>query len=296
MSSKKLKIKHRQQKNIVLFLLLMLLAAAANPSLQQRNDLVKRGLKGEIKSIMETKYALVENEDPEDTLIVKDTVIYQKHTFFNEFGFETESRLYQNGSQVSATRYIFGPRGQQVEMNKYNEAGELVLNVKYRHDNKGYRVQGTYNWKKFEFYDELTELEEVGIEELNEDLVTRVIFNNNHRGLCEEERFMKADGCISYRNTYRYDFRDKVVEMTYYKESGRVAWRSKYKYSRYGHRSQSRLFKDNRIAIESNFEYEFDEAGNWISRYEDRKLIENILTRHLKGGNTLTERTIEYYQ
>lgn len=285
-------------RNIKIFILVIIGWLITGHSLPQANrtDLEVKGLKGSVKSVMETKYAVQENDSDVDSVVVKDTIIYQKLTFYNDHGYETETRYLIGGSEVSKTKYLFGPKGMQIRQEKYNQDGKLFLRILYKYDSKGYRVQGSYEWLTLDYYKEMNERKEFGIEDIDENLITRVIYSNNHRGLCEEERYIKADGCISYRNTFRYDYLDNKVEKTYYKESGRVSWRSKYKYDRYGNLAQLRLFKDNRIAIESNYSYDFDEQGNWVTRYEDRMLVENIMTSHLNGGNTLTERKIEYYE
>jgi hypothetical protein len=261
----------------------------------QRTDIDIRGLKGSIRSIMETKYAVVEDESS-DSAIVKDTVIYQRQVLYNEFGFETAMHHYMNGVEVASQAYEFGAGGRKIALNKYDGNGTHFLRITYTYDEKGYCIGGVYDWLQKGIYNAISDKEELGIEDIDENLVMKVVYENNFRGLRMEERFLNMSGDITYRNTFRYDYLDKKVEMTYYRASGRVSWRTKYKYDRYGDLDQMRLFKDNRTAIESNFDYEYDSTGNWTSRYEHRRLVKNIMTAHLKGGNTITERTIEYYQ
>jgi hypothetical protein len=70
---------------------------------------------------------------------------------------------------------------------------------------------------------------------------------------------------------------------------------SKHKFDRYDNMIESRVYKSNHIAVLTQYTYEFDPAGNWLVRKEDREVYVNILTAGLDRGDMVTERTIEYY-
>ena len=85
------------------------------------------------------------------------------------------------------------------------------------------------------------------------------------------------------------------LESAYFHGNGRLSWLTKCKYDRYNNLIESRVYKSNRIAVLSRYNYRFDATGNWVVRNENRKVYVNILTAGLERANTVTERIIEYY-
>lgn len=240
---------------------------------------------------METRYTLAQ----EGKEAIKDKVIYQKSTLFDRFGYETENTLFKNGEEFLSSKYIFGYNGKQEELNEYHPDGTLNLNVRYLYDDKGYRSKAIYTWEENRIIGEICENTDYYYEIIQNDIFTKVVYKNEYRGYCVEEHYLKADSSLSFKFVNKYDFNGNRLESGYFHGNGRLSWMTKYKYDRHDNLIESRVFKSNRIAVLSEYDYSFDDAGNWTMRKEKRKVNINILTAGLEQSNILTERTIEYY-
>jgi hypothetical protein len=254
-------------------------------------DLNKYWLKGKVKSVREIKYSLSDEGDGAR----RDKILYQKNTFFNIDGYETQTMLFKNGHEFLLSKYVFGPENKQAEMLEYNPDGTLNLHVSYKYDEKGFRSEALYNWSDNRQIGEKAENTDYFFEIINNDLFTKVIYKNEYRGYCLEEKYLKADSSLSFMFSYKYDFNGNRLESAYFHGNGRLSWLTKFKYDRYNNLIESRVFKSNRIAVISTYKQEFDAAGNWIIRREKRDVTVNILTAGLERANTITERIIEYY-
>lgn len=254
-------------------------------------DLAKYRLKGSVKSMMETRYALAGDTGS----AVRDKITYQRLISFDKYGYETESTLYKDGASYLHALYLMGDEGRQIEMNEYHPDQTLNLNVTYNYDEKGFRTEALYHWADNREIGDFTGNTDYFYEVINNDIFTRVIFKNEYRGYCTEENYLKADSSLSFKFAYKYDFRGNKLESAYYHGGGRLSWLTKYKYDRYDNLIESRVYKSNYIAVHSGYGYQFDLVGNWVLRKEKREVYENILTAGLDRANTVTERIFEYY-
>jgi hypothetical protein len=255
------------------------------------NDLMKFRLKGSVKSVMETRYTL----EGKGKNAVKDKTIFQKYTAFDQFGFESESILYNNGEEYLITKYIFGREGKQSEMNQYQKDGRLNLGVTYKYDEDTLRSEAIYNWSEDRIVGDVCEIYDYYYDIILNEIFTKVSYKYEYRGYCTEENYIKPDSGISFKITSKYDFRGNRLESAYFRGDGILSWITKYSYDRYDNMVESRVFKSNRIAVLSEYKYQFDEKGNWTTRREEREVYVNILTAGLEQADILTERTIEYY-
>lgn len=255
------------------------------------NDLEKYRLKGNVKSVMEIKYSKSDNGDN----AVKSKILFQKYTIFDIKGYETETTLFKNGGEFLSSKYIFGTADKQVEMNEYNSDGTLNLNVKYIFDDKGVRSEAIYNWAEDYKIGDIVENTDYYYEVILNDLFAKVLYKYDYRGYCLEENYLKVDGSLSFKFVSKYDFRGNKLEMGYFHGNGRLSWMTKFKYDRYDNLIESRVYKSNRIAVLSEYKYQFDDIGNWVTCNEKRNVYVNILTAGLDRANTVTERIIEYY-
>lgn len=254
-------------------------------------DLDKYRLKGKVKSLREIKYSI--SEEGESSR--RGNILFQKNTFFDIDGYETQNTLYKNGKEFLLSKFIFGADGKQVEMNQYNPDGTINLYVSYNYDEKGFKTEAIYNWSDDRRIGEKAENTDYFFEIINSEIFTNVIYKNEYRGYCLEEKYLKADSIMSFMFSYKYDFRGNRLESAYFHGNGRLSWLTKYKYDRYDNLIESRVYKSNRIAVVSTYKHEFDAAGNWIIRKEERDVTVNILTSGLERDNTVAERIIEYY-
>ena len=289
-----LSISH-QSKNKIVLLLFSLASSGLFVSVfipvPKFTDLDKYRLNGKVKSVREIKYALANEENT----AMRDKVLFQKNTFFDINGYETQSTLFKNGNEYLLSKYLMGPNSKQAEMNEYNPDGTLNMHVSYKYDDKEFRSEAIYNWSDNRQIGEKAENTDYFYEIINNDLFVKVVYKNEYRGYCLEEKYLKADSTLSFMFSYKYDFNGNRLESAYFHGNERLSWLTKYKYDRYNNLIESRVFKSNRIAVISNYKHEFDAAGNWIIRKEDRHVNVNILTAGLDRANTVTERIIEYY-
>lgn len=255
------------------------------------NDLEKYRLKGKVKSVMETKYALAgssaNKKDQE--------VIYQRLIRFDMNGYEQESILYKNEQEFLIKKFNSGSDGIPFEMNEYLPDGSLNLNVKFITDDKGNQTEAYYSWSENRLIGEICEQSDYYYEILQNDIFTRVTYNYEYRGYCTEQSFFTPDSALSFRLTAKYDFRGNRLESAYFKGNELLSWITKYKYDRYDNLIESSVFKSNRIAVYSKYKHQFDMMGNWTSREEKREVTVNIFTAGINQSDMLTERTIEYY-
>jgi hypothetical protein len=254
-------------------------------------DLDKYRLKGKVKSMREIKYTLAEEGDAAN----RDKILFQKNTFFDIDGYETQSMLFKNGNEFLLSNYLFGADGKQSGMKEYNPDGTLNLQVSYKYNEKGFRTEASYEWSDNRKIGEKAENTDYFYEIINNDLFVKVLYKNEYRGYCLEEKYLKADSSLSFMFNYKYDFNGNRLESAYFHGNGRLSWMTKYKYDRYDNLIESRVYKSNRIAVISTYKHQFDEAGNWVRRNEDREVFVNILTEGLDRANTITERIFEYY-
>lgn len=283
-------MKNASAKIIVFSLLIYGLVSFMSP-IPDINDLERYRLKGNVKSVMETKYSL----PGEELNATQEKIVYQKNTMFDPDGYETETILFNQGKEYLISKYLSGPEGKQLEMSEYNPDGTLNLLITYNYDDKGNKIEAIYHWGEDHKIGEICENTDYYFEIIQNEIFTRILYTNEYRGYCTEEEYVKSDNSLSFKFIYKYDIHGNRLESGYYHGNGRLSWMKKYKYDRYNNLIESRLFKSNRIAVFSTYEYQFDEAGNWISRKEKREVHVNILTAGLDRNDMLTERIIEYY-
>jgi hypothetical protein len=255
------------------------------------NDLTMFGLTGKVRSVMETKYVSQDKDNKESIT----QAIYQKYIEFNEEGYVREIKLYKNNEEYLITKYISDIDGKPLEMNEYLPDGTINLNVRYIYDKDTCKTEAIYNWSENRVIGEICDPFDYYFDIIQNEIFTRVMYSYEYRGYCTEENFLKADSNTSFKLTSKYDFRGNRLESAYFGGNGMLRWITKYTYDRYDHMVESRVLKTNYIAVKSEYKYQFDDSGNWISRNEKRVVYVNILTAGLDQRNTVTERTIEYY-
>lgn len=273
------------------FIITLIFFNATNP-VTEINDIVKAGLSGKVRSVLETRYTL-QGSIKEAR---KDKLISKKYTTYNPEGYETGSTIYNNGQVYLTSKYIPDAEGKPIEMQEYNADGTLNLDVTYNYDDKGFKTEALYNWSVNHNIGEICENSDYYFEIIQNDLFTKVLYKNEYRGYCVQEDFLKANGDLSFRLSSKYDIHGNKLESAYFHGNERLSWITKYKYDRYNNLIESKVFKSNRIAVLSKYKYQFDEPGNWITRAEERDVSVNIFTAGLEQANILTERIIEYYE
>jgi len=277
---------------IIVFCLvvIVILASFAHPA-PDINDLEKHRLKGKVRSVMETKYSI----EGKEINAAEDKIVYQKYTLFDMEGYQNQSTIFLEGEPFLVSKYNSGPDGKPFEMREYLPDGTLNLLVTYNYDDKGNIIEAVYKWKENHEVGEICENTDYYYEIVQNDIFKKVLYTNEYRGYCTEEKYVKEDNSLSFKFVTKYDFRGNRIEMGYHHGNGRLSWRTKYKYDRYANLIESSVFKSNRIAVFTIYKHQYDEEGNWVLRTEERDVHINILTAGLDTNNMITERTIAYY-
>jgi hypothetical protein len=250
------------------------------------SDLEKMKLKGEVSSLMITRY-LVPRDDHSD---MKDTLLSQEQIFFDKEGQVYERVAYENGVASVVSKYLFDSAGRQLLQRDYDLEGNLLMSVKYMLNEKGFRVKAIFDWPDYYEGDD-----DFGFEVSEEHPYSFIVYRNDYRGYCTEERYLRPDNSLYCRYENMYDFRGNKSEMNYFNSNNKHTWRKTYKYNVDNYVQLSRMYKDNRVVVMSDFSYEYDEEGNWTTRKEYRKLYYNIYTSLIDKGDVLTKRKISYY-
>lgn len=255
------------------------------------NDLEKNRLKGSVRSVMETKYAIEKKQDAE----LGRKILYQKLTIYNRAGYIDEIALFRDGKEYLKSKYLSGSDGKPFEMHEFHPDGTLNLKVIYTYDEKEMISEAVYNWSENRVVGEICEMVDYYDDILKNELFTEVQYVYEYRGYCTEETFFKPDGNLSFKLTAKFDFRGNQLESSYFHANSLLSWMTKYQYDRYDNLIESRVFKSNRIVVQSEYKYTFDYTGNWLTRKEKRAVEVNILTAGLNQSDMMTERSIEYY-
>jgi hypothetical protein len=254
-------------------------------------DLEQHRLKGSVKSVMEIKYTLAEKTANSP----KDKIIFQKFTSYDKSGYRVESILFKESAQFLKSSIMFGPDGRPSGLNEFTVDGTPNLNVIYKYNEKGYISEADYQWADDYITGDFCENTDYYNEIIKNDLFVKVMYTSEYRGYITEEKFIKADGSISFSLVSRYDPLGNRSELSYFHGDGHLSWITKYKYDRYNNLIESRLYKSNRIAVLTKYKHQFDAMGNWTVRSEEREIYVNILTAGLERADMVTERNIEYY-
>lgn len=278
--------RQRVFKLAVAAILPLLLFGLTNPY-SGSTDLEKMKLNGAVRSLMEINYELMDGPDS----TARGPLIHQEQTLFDREGLAVEKVIYENGIALTVLKFLFDSAGNRILLREFDREGNPNLTVYYSNNEKGHRVREDYVWADYE-----PEKEGFGFEVTDRPVYNRVMLRNDYRGYVIEERYFHPDSTLAFMFSYKYDFKGNKEEMNYYDSDERLRWRKTYKYDRYNLLVESRMFKDNRVAIKSVFSYEFDEYRNWVRRWERKIVYKNIYTPFLDTRSVITSREIDYYE
>jgi hypothetical protein len=278
-------------RRFVLLIIMGALFLGLQDPVEPVTDLERQGLKGMVKSVLETRT----NGEISSGDARAGEVTYKKLSKYNPQGFEYETVIYNNNGNSSRVEYKFNSMGVPVGLNEYKDDGTLWLAVTYKLDDEFNKLKAVFEWPGKAGYDVIREKSEQLYELLDRNPWGYIVYTNDFRGYPVEEEYLRDDSSVLFKFMYRYDLHGNMKEMTYINSKGRTSWETKYKYNHQEQMVKSIVFKSNRVAATSEYTFKYDEAGNWVNRHEKRKVNYNILTANMVEGEFYIRREIEYY-
>jgi hypothetical protein len=296
-------------KNLIYFFVLLQTLISCSDNY---NSLKRENLYGNVKQITETTYEAEFKFGEAKKGILKNKKVLK----YDESGNRTEKNEYDAEGNVGYKESYKYKNDKLIEDVTYHR-NELWLKVNYKYNDKGYKIlEKRYSVltflcgkRTFKYDDSGNKIEEnrynsKGI------LNTKIIFSFDKKGDNIEESIYNADGSLNFRRTYKYDDRGNKIETKGYNKDGvlEVTGTDDYDdngnkigrnlYGAEGELISSEIFKyderqnltfksdENRIEkIKIEYQYEFDETGNWIKKI--KVLNDNPII--------IIQRVIKYY-
>ncbi len=271
--------------------LILVLQLSLDCYAQYKNDLARKDLYGNVKSMEQWIYIMQSH----DTSVEFDSLLSHSLTHFNDKGFIEELARYDKNELLSIEKFTYDSAYNLLESNEYNTDGSLFLHITYKLDRYGFVNEMIFDRSLQKHYDHSRNLIDMEFERYYRELYSRIAYVNDHMGNIIEEEYFRPDGSSSHKLMHDYDYRGNLTETKFYNNNGRNSWKRIYKYKRNSVPFQSKLFISNRLAMISDFAYEFDREGNWMRKTEIRTLEDNILTQDLEDGSILIIRKFTYY-
>ena len=279
----------KQQITLVNWAIIVLSVSllSVSNSIKTPTHLEQLNVKGCIKTFMER-----ENPDNKDSIkkLITDT-----ERFFSKSGMLHSVNEYRNHKLFSKKTYNYSSDNRLIGHTEYNSDGTLFINVIYQWDEDGFLLSEHYDRSSQKQYNAQRQKIDVEYEKIYENLFTDVLYKCDFKGYVLEKKYLKPDGSISHKYTYKYDFKYNLMELKSYNSDGKTTKRVKYRHNQYGDVLESKTFISNRLAITSQFSYDYDTLNNWLKKHENRKVEDNIFTIDISKDDVLTERIIEYY-
>lgn len=260
---------------------------SVSSSIKTPTHLEQLNIKGCIKTFMERK-----NPDNKDSL---NKLIIDTEHFFSKSGMLNSVNEFRNHKLFSKKIYNYSTDNKLIGHTEHNPDNSPYLNVTYQWDEDGFLLSEHYDRSLQKQYNAERQQIDVEYEKVYENLFTDILYKCDFKAYVLEKTYLKPDGSISHKYTYKYDFKYNMIEMKSYNSDGKATKRVKYRHNQYGDVLESKTYISNRLAITSQFSYNYDTLYNWLKKHEQRKVEDNIFTIDISKDNVLTERIIEYY-
>jgi len=245
----------------------------------KKNHLKKMNLKGDVESVRDTVYKVVDNFGK----IKKGEIDLNSHEnvsiVFNKFGNMIEKKSDFDVVNIFLRRY-------DEDDSNDGDFGEYLSKKIYIYNEKGDEIE--QNW----YYEG--------------NLSSKQINKYNDKGMISESSIYKSDGTFVKKETYKYDNLGNRIEMKWYFQNGNLFLTYTYKYDTSGNKiewysdGEKQTYKydeeGNNVEIfhthsgkepfATTFEYEFDSLNNWIKRIEYKNRIPQFIV----------VRTIKYFK
>lgn len=195
--------------------------------------------------------------------------------------------------------HAYDREGREVSLTGYDEAGRLDFKTVYSYDDAGRRVRETSyapdetvsavaelsyegegytretryaasaleaEYRTVERYDARGNRVEEAAYGVDGALQYRVGYRYDEAGRLLEETAYRADGSPEYRLENRYDAAGNLVEATEYDADGEPFYHYAYAYDDRGNPTRRETRGSSGEATVLSYGYDYDEAGNWVTR------------------------------
>ena len=193
-------------------ILLILLLSSYTTQINQKNDLTKENLKGNVKSVRGFSFFAVE-ESGEFSKGERGEINYFNYYYkkYDDKGYIIElNKFWSDGSLKDKTTYEYDNKGNKIVSNMYNANIGHVVVFKSTHE---YGDNG--NEIKLNRYKEGGGL-------------YKNSYKYNNKGNIIEDNSFKADGSLSFKIIYKYDDKGNLTEE--YPENGNEEEKTTFKY------------------------------------------------------------------
>ena len=248
-----------QMKFIQTALIVLLGAGSAASSAQtdKRNDVAKDGLKGKVKTIIITGFAI----SGTSAEIKKDRVIHKSTNTYNKRGYLTETVSTGGVDTVdgeiirfksASIKYHYDDHNNMIGAVSYTANGAIDDSTVYKVDERGNRI----DWFVYK---------------ADGTMAARYVSEyNNHGDLLETNEY--ANGKLTKRHTYDYNDNYKVSEENEYEGNGKLKWKEIFKYNSKGQLTEVTDYSATGD-FESRYVYKYDSKGNITD--EEKYMDEN---------------------
>ncbi|MDO4880374.1 MAG: hypothetical protein Q3983_03770 [Capnocytophaga sp.] len=232
----------------------------------EKTDLEKQNLHGDISSIRMIPYKPIENNGK----IQKGEVAQERENslvIYNPDGNQKEKIFYQKNNDLARKyTYTYNDKKQRTRVDYHKVEGNLNLYYQYKYDDKGNRTEineytdkGLLYTQEKRKFDDNNNLKEQSVYNDKGLLLKRVIFSYNKDNNCISEQRFDENNTLVAKYNYNYDKNDNIIEEKFYNLSGLVHTRT--------------------------YVYTFDDEKNWISRIEYQNNKPNyIIERKITYG------------
>jgi len=267
--------------------LLAVLFISATGEKKPPTDLEKRNLRGSVKTLTE-----VRSEILSDSTF---NIVNHSVSEFSKSGMLEVVKEIRNGTLFSKKIYDYSIDQKLQGYSDYNADGSLYLRVTYSFDENGFLIGEKFDRTQQKLYNQNRQRVFQEYEKVYENMFVEVVYKCDFKGHKIEQKYLNANGSLMHLTTYKYDYKYFRVEEKYFNADRKAVWRTKFKQNSHGFVQESKKYISNRLAVTSNFSYQYDAQGNWVERFEKRKVEDNILTVEINRNNIIITRVIEYW-
>jgi len=172
---------------------------------------------------------------------------------------------------------IYDTYGKIIEERNYGMDGGLSRKFLYKHNNQNSNIRKDEYW-------------------LDNELFITNIYKYDRKGNQIEINTYDPESEYLGKEVFKYDESHNRIEEWFYHTDGRLEKKTTYKYDERGNETEKADYiTNNIIGNKWNFEYKYDETGNWIRNVTSVRLNSKIRCQELnRSYKVIKDRIIEY--